>query len=94
MDSETEDNARKTVDEGKSAIKEATNLMEQMSSLRGKLNIKDGAGQRYLEKIKPNMAQLQEAENEILANYTGKPAARKKKQKRNMMSALHRHGRA
>ena len=94
MDNETEDNTRKTLDEGKTAIKEAINLMEQMSSMRGKLNIKDGAGQRYLEKIKPNMAQLQEAESEILANYSSKPAVNKKKQKRNMMSALHRHGRA
>lgn len=91
---ETEQKAQKTLDDSKSAIQDAQNLMDKMSALRGKLNIKDGAGHRYLEKIKPDMARLKQAESEILANYTGKPSSGKKKQRRNMMSALHRHGRA
>ncbi|AMO56903.1 hypothetical protein GZ77_01870 [Endozoicomonas montiporae] len=94
MDNETEDNARNAVEEGKTAIEQATNLLNMMSALRGKLNIQDGAGQRYLEKIKPDMAQLKEAETEILSNYSGKPATKQKKRRNNMMSALHRHGRA
>ena len=94
MDNETEDNAQNTLEEGKSAIDQAISLIQRMSALRGKLNIQDGAGQRYLEKIKPNMAQLKEAEDEILSNYSGKPVAKEKKRKSHMMSALHRHGRA
>lgn len=90
---DTEANAQKVLDESQTALFEAINLIEKMSTLRGKLNIKDGAGQRYLNKIRPDMRQLKQAESEILKNYSGKALAPAKKRK-NLMSALHRHGRA
>lgn len=88
--------SQQSLDDSKNAILEAENLMNKMAALRGKLNIKDGAGRRYLQKMKPNEASLQQAEKEILANYTGKApvSGTKSKKRKNLMSAIARHGRA
>ena len=90
---DTEKNAQKALDDSKKALLEALNLMDSMASLRSKLNLKKGAGRRYLEKIKPDLRQLKQAEAEILANYSGK-APKSNRKRQNLMSALHRHGRA
>ncbi|WP_257276146.1 MULTISPECIES: hypothetical protein [unclassified Endozoicomonas] len=91
-----EKRSQQSLDESKSCILEAQNLMDKMAALRGKLNIKEGAGRRYLQKIKPDEASLKTAEKEIANQYTGKSSNPKQKKKRhkNLMNALHRHGRA
>ncbi|WP_252180464.1 hypothetical protein [Endozoicomonas sp. 4G] len=91
-----EKQSQKTLDESKSSILEAQNLMDKMATLRGKLNIKEGAGRRYLQRIKPDEASLKTAEKEIARQYTGTSnnPERKKKKHKNLMNALHRNGRA
>ena len=85
--------AEKTVEQGKSTIQDAQMLMAMMSALRGKLNIKDGAGRRFLQKIKPENTQLQQAEKEITSNYSDSAGTSKPKKRQCMMNALARHGR-
>ncbi|WP_062269184.1 hypothetical protein [Endozoicomonas arenosclerae] len=91
-----EKQSQQSLDESKCSILEAQNLMDKMAALRGKLNIKDGAGRRYLQRIKPDEATLKAAEKEIASQYTGKGGNpdQKKKKRKNLMNALHRHGRA
>ena len=91
-----EKQSQQSLDESKSSILEAQNLMDKMAALRGKLNIKDGAGRRYLQRIKPDEASLRAAEKEITAQYVGNSSNpdKKKKKHKNLMNALHRHGRA
>lgn len=91
---DTEENTQDAIDNSKAVILEAQSIMDKMLALRDKLHIKAGAGRRYLDKIKPDMAQLQKAEDEILSNYAGKNSPTKTTKRKNMMNALHRHGRA
>ncbi|MGI9277363.1 MAG: hypothetical protein ACR2PT_21265 [Endozoicomonas sp.] len=90
-----EQTAETAVEEGKSAVHEALALMDSMNALKGKLNIKYGAGVRFLQKIKPDESQLHQAEQEIVKSYSG-PAPRSPatKKRRNMLGALARQGRA
>ena len=57
--------------------------MDKMAALRGRLHIRDGAGQRYLQKLKPEQSLLQQAEKQIMSEYAGsaspsKPGSDKK----------------
>ena len=90
-----EQSAETAVEEGKSAVQEARALMNNMNTLKDKLNIKYGAGVRFLQKIKPDEGQLHQAEQEIVKSYSGSasrpPSSKKRK---NLLGALARHGRA
>lgn len=57
------------IDLNESTIKEAHNMMDKMAALRSRLHIRDGAGQRYLQKLKPEHALLKQAEREIISQY-------------------------
>ena len=92
----TEQALEQAVEDGKEAIKIAQALMDNVSLLKKKLNIKEGAGRRYLQKLKPDTATLLQIEKEITNQYarpTAPPKAAAKKHK-NLMGALVRHGRA
>ena len=73
----------KQMDLNEKTIKEAQMMMDKMAALRGKLHIRDGAGQRYLQKLKPEQGVLQLAEKQIMSEYaspetTIKPSSGKK----------------
>ncbi len=42
-----------------------------MAKLKARLHIRDGAGQRYLQKTKPDQGTLQQAEKQIISQYAG-----------------------
>ena len=66
---DTELKAKKQMDLNEKTIKDAKNKIDQMAQLRARLHIRDGAGQRYLKKLKPEQGLLQQAEKEIMSQY-------------------------
>ncbi|MGB0360959.1 MAG: hypothetical protein ACPGEF_06100 [Endozoicomonas sp.] len=58
------------IEVGKKAIKEAQNLIQSMDALKKKLHISHGSGQRFLQKAKPSMALLKEAEQLIATEFS------------------------
>lgn len=65
----TEQKATRQLDSSKKTILEAVNLIELMAKLKARLHIRDGAGQRYLQKIRPDQGLLQQAEKQIVSQY-------------------------
>ncbi len=92
---DTEDISLKSIENSKNTIDQAEKMMVLMAGLRGKLNIKEGAGRRYLQRVKPNAASLHQVEQEI-DQYTDKsttsPEADKKRSA--LTNAVLRHGKA
>lgn len=63
----------KQLDASKKAIAQAKSLMDSMKTLKKKLHLSDGCGQRFLQKTNPDLALLQKAEQEINKAYSSKP---------------------
>ena len=82
------------LDENKKAILEAQTLMDHMAALRARIHIRDGCGQRYLQKIKPSQTALQQAEKEIVNQYAGtlKSSSAKTSKKSNLLKTMARRG--
>ena len=76
---DTEQNLQKQIDSNDKAIKDAKHLMDEMAALRKKLNIQQGCGQRYLQKLKPEQGLLKKAEKEIMSQYAGGSGSTSKK---------------
>ncbi len=58
----------------KELIAQARSLIVAMKTLKKKLHLHEGCGQRFLQKTSPDLTQLQQAEQEIAASYSGKPS--------------------
>ncbi len=93
---ETERAIIKQLDANKKSILEAQNSMDKMAALRGKLHIRPGAGQRYLQKLKPDQSSLMQAEKEIVAQYGSGSTGTKAKsgKKTNILRNIARRGMA
>ena len=92
---DTEQKTTKQLDSSKKAILDAQNLIDQMANLKAKLHIRDGAGQRYLQKTKPDQGLLQQAEKEILSLYANgsEKTSKKTGKKNNLLKAMNQKGR-
>ena len=92
---DTEELSLESIENSKNTIAQAEKMMLLMASLRGKLNIKEGAGRRYLQRVKPDAASLHKVEQEM-EQYAGKsgntPESSKKRS--TLSGAVLRHGRA
>ncbi|MFK0570496.1 hypothetical protein [Endozoicomonas sp.] len=91
---ESEQLSMRQVDASKKAIAQARSLMDSMKSLKKKLHLSDGCGQRFLQKTHPDLALLQKAEQEIAAQYSGTPTDSQKNNTRNktkLLNNLSRH---
>ena len=71
---ETENLITQHVAANKELIAQARSLIVAMETLKKKLHLHEGCGQRFLQKTSPDLAQLQQAEQEITAAYSGKPS--------------------
>ena len=79
----------------KKIIAQAKSLKAAMKTLKKKLHLHEGCGQRFLQKTCPDMAQLQQAEKEIAASYTGKPKKEPRgKSKSSLVNNMIRRGQA
>ena len=65
MDRDIKQDAAQHIDSSKKLIANAEKIMTQMATLRKKLHLNDGCGQRYLQKTHPDQALLEQAEKEI-----------------------------
>ena len=92
---DTEKKATQQLDSSKKTILEAVNLIEQMAKLKERLHIREGAGQRYLQKTKPDQGLLQQAEKEIVSQYAGGSDSPTKKtgKTNNLLKTMNRNGR-
>ncbi|WP_067518296.1 hypothetical protein [Endozoicomonas ascidiicola] len=77
MDNEqdVEKNLEEQIEAGKRAIEEAQHLIQSMDTLKKKLHISHGSGQRFLQRAKPSMALLKEAEQLINTEFSGSSEA-------------------
>lgn len=89
---DAEQKSIKQLDSNKKLIQKALNLIEQMKALKAKLHLRDGAGQRYLQRIKPAQALLQQAEKEIISQFSGVSAqsSNQSDKKRNLLKSMNR----
>ncbi len=79
----------------KELIVRAKSLMAEMKILKKKLHLNEGCGQRFLQKTSPDMAVLQQAEQEIAASYSGKPQKNQQnKTKSKLLNNMVRRGQA
>ena len=92
---DTEQKATRQLDSSKKAILEARNLIDQMADLKARLHIRDGAGQRYLQKTKPDQGLLKEAEKQIVSQYASRPDSTSTKpgKKNTLLKAMNQKGR-
>lgn len=68
---DTEQELTRQLDLNEKTVNEALNMMDKMARLRGRVHLREGAGQRYLQKLKPEQGLLKQAEQEILSQYIG-----------------------
>ncbi len=85
---ETEQLSIKQLDASKKAIAQAKSLMDLMKTLKKKLHLSEGCGQRFLQKTNPDLALLQKAEQEIAAVYSGTPQQNPKGTSKNRAGLL------
>ncbi|WP_257266510.1 hypothetical protein [Endozoicomonas sp. ONNA2] len=85
---ETEQLSIKHLDSSKKAIAQAEALMDLMKALKKKLHLSEGCGQRFLQKTNPDLALLQQAEQEINASYAGKPGNSQQSRSKNKTGLL------
>ncbi|MDD7804472.1 MAG: hypothetical protein PUP46_02655 [Endozoicomonas sp. (ex Botrylloides leachii)] len=90
----TETRIEQTLAQSKSCIQEALSLMEKMAALRSLLLIKEGAGQRYLERIAPSEEQLKKTEQAIRTSYLPKHKPIKSQKKSSLVKAINQKGMA
>ncbi|MRI34887.1 hypothetical protein EOPP23_18065 [Endozoicomonas sp. OPT23] len=92
---DTEDISLESIENSKNTIAQAEKMMMLMAGLRGKLNIKEGAGRRYLQRVKPDAASLHQVEQEM-EQYTDKSTSSPKSSKKRsaLTGAVLRHGKA
>ncbi len=69
---EIEEKMRQQIRTGEQTVAQAEALIKAMQTLKKKLHLSEGCGQRFLHKTHPQMAVLQQAEKEIAAEYSGK----------------------
>ena len=94
---ETEQLSIKRLDASKKAIAQAKSLMDLMKILKNKLHLSEGCGQRFLQKTNPDLALLQQAEQEINEAYSGKPKSNQQtssKNKTGLLNNIARRGQA
>ena len=72
---EIEKKMHKQIITSEQTITQAKALIKAMAALKKKLHLSEGCGQRFLHKTHPEMAILQQAEQEIAAEYSGKTTA-------------------
>lgn len=83
------------VNANKEIIAQAKSLIAAMKTLKKKLHLNEGCGQRFLQKTDPDLAQLQQAEQEIAASYSGKPQKEPQgKTKSKLLNNMVRRGQA
>lgn len=83
------------VNANKELIAQAKSLITAMKTLKKKLHLNEGCGQRFLQKTSPDLAQLQQAEQEIAASYSGKPQKEPQgKNKSKLLNNMVRRGQA
>lgn len=83
------------VNANKEMIAQAKSLITAMKTLKKKLHLNEGCGQRFLQKTSPDLAQLQQAEQEIAASYSGKPPKEpQSKTKSKLLNNMVRRGQA
>lgn len=85
------------IDQNKEVIARAMSLMASMKTLKQKLHLSDGAGQRFLQKTNPDLALLQQAEQEIAAAYSdasGKSPQGNSGNNRRLLNNIARRGQA
>ncbi|KEI71585.1 hypothetical protein [Endozoicomonas elysicola] len=85
---ETEKLSIQQLDASKKAIAQAKSLMDLMKTLKKKLHLSEGCGQRFLQKTNPDLALLQKAEQEIAAAYSGTPQESSKGTSKNRVGLL------
>lgn len=95
MNMEAENLLTEQVNANKKIIAEAKSLIAAMKTLKKKLHLHEGCGQRFLQKTSPDLAELQKAEQEIAASYTGKPKKDpQEKTKSSLVNNIIRRGQA
>ena len=73
-----EQDAEAQIEAAEQVIKQAQELMSSMEELKGKLHLSNGSGQRFLQRAKPPMTLLKEAEKLINTEYSGSGDSSKK----------------